>query len=277
MTEFTLFEKAQKKYETEISSKNAEIPEDTSSSCSHENTITEKGVNVCVDCGEEIHQEINCNKEWRYYGNKDNKRSSDPNRVQMRKSEERSIFKDVENLGLSDKVIAHANKIYAQVTKNKIFRSNSRKAIVFACVFHAYKICGNPQTHEKLISIFGIGKKVGLQGLKHVSLNAPKNSNIRTTHITPVNLIGEVMEKFSCSKEQEQEVITIYNKIKNRSSKLNRSRPQTVAYGLVYYWIKLTGKNISLQEFCKQVSLSDITITKAVKEIESILDMSNNV
>lgn len=276
MSDFVLFNQALEEYKnmkiSDVSSEGSSPRKIEDSSCSHENVISEKGVSVCVDCGEEIYQRITHEKEWRYYGQSDMKHSSDPNRVQMRKSEERSIFKDVENLGFSESIIAKANKIYAQVTEGKIFRGNHRKAIVFACVFHAYKMSGRPQSHERLIQIFNLSRKTGLRGLKYVNLYAPKDSKIRTTYITPVNLVEEIMEKFSATKEQKQEVTDLYEKIKNKSSRLNRSRPQSVASGLVFYWICMRGKEITLKDFAKKVILSELTINRIAKEIAEVLE-----
>lgn len=273
MTDFSLFNEVLEEYKKlNISEKESFL-----SDCIHDNVIIEKGVGVCVDCGEEISQKISHEKEWRYYGQSDTKHSTDPNRVQMRKIEERSIFKDVENLGFSEIIIAKANKIYAQVTQGKIFRGNSRKAIVFACVFHAYKMSGKPQSHERLIQIFNLNRKTGLKGLKYVNIYAPKDSKIRTTYISPISLIDEIMQKFTATKEQKDEVIELYEKIKNKSSRLNRSRPQSVASGLVYYWISLKGKDISLKDFAKKVFLSELTINKIAKEIAEVLESPNVV
>ena len=239
-------------------------------SCSHNNTANEKGIDICIDCGEEITKKIQNTKEWRYYGQSDS-RHSDPNRVQIRKSEERNIYKDVENMGFSDKIVSEANKIYFQVTQGQIFRGNSRKAIVFACIFHSYKLSGKPQSHEKLIHVFNLNRKTGLKGLKHVNLYAPKKSNIRTTYITPVNLMEEIMDKFSATKEQKEEVTQLYQQIKNKSSRLNRSRPQSISSGLIYYWICTQKKGISLKQFTKKVSLSELTVNKIAKEIAEVL------
>lgn len=273
MSDFILFNQALEEYKkTKVTEEEVKSEEEEGAHCFHNNIISEKGVNVCVDCGEEVQNNITHDKEWRYYGQSDTKHSSDPNRVQMRKIEERSIFKDVENLGFSESIISKANKIYAQVTQGKIFRGNSRKAIVFACVFHAYKMSGKPQSHERLIQIFNLNRKTGLKGLKYVNLYAPKESKIRTTYITPKNLVNELMTKFSASEEQTQEVIQLYEKIKNKSSRLNRSRPQSVASGLVYYWICKKGKDITLKEFAKKVILSELTINKIAKEITDVLE-----
>jgi transcription initiation factor TFIIIB Brf1 subunit/transcription initiation factor TFIIB len=178
-------------------------------------------------------------------------------------------------MGFSDKIVCEANKIYFEVTKGQIFRGNSRKAIVFASIFHAYKLSGKPQSHDKLIQVFNLNRKNGLKGLKHINLYAPKTSTIRTTYITPVNLIEEIMDKFSATPEQKQEVVTIYNQIKNKSSRLNRSRPQSVACGLIFYWIKNQQKDITIKQFTKKVNLSELTINKIATEIEEVINNEN--
>lgn len=266
---FDLFEKAMEEY-NKVSSQN-NITSVQNNECEHLNINNDKGSISCIDCGEELEKTVFQEKEWRYYGQADTKRSSDPTRVQIRKCEERNIFKDVESMNFSDKIVSLANQIYIQVTKGQIFRGNSRKSIIFACIFHSYKLSGCPQTHEKLIKIFDLNRKTGLKGLKHVNLNAPKDSAIHTTYITPINLVEELMNKFSATDEQKNEVFALYNKIKNKSSKLNRARPQSVASGLVYYWICYKGIDISLRDFAKKADLSDLTINKIAKEIADVL------
>jgi len=237
------------------------------SSCSHTNKTKDKTNWICLACGEEVLPETN--KAFDKYNANRNK--LDPNRCQIRKPDEKSIYKDVEKMNFSEAIIDEANKIFQETTKGKIFRGNSRKAIIFACVFHAYKVAGNPQSCESLINLFSLDRKVGLKGLKHVGLNAPKDSVIRTSHITPQDLIREIMKKFEASLDQIAEVVELYSKIHNRSSILNRSRPQSVAAGLTYYYILLKQKNISMKDFTKKVNLSDLTVVKITKEICRVL------
>lgn len=241
------------------------------SSCLHENTSTDKQQVTCIDCGEELNRKIQ-NQEWKTYAISDTKRVSNPNRLQTRRLEDKSIYRDVEGLGFSETVVAEANRIYFEVTQGKICRGTSRKAKVFACIFHSLKKNNTPLSHEKLTEIFKLPKKAGLRGLKEVRLNAPKNSSISTSYITPLNIINEIMDKFSASNEQKEEVKKIYILIKNHSTKLNRARPQSVAAAVVYYWICMTNKNISLVEFKDKVGLSELTIKKLKKEIENILE-----
>jgi transcription initiation factor TFIIIB Brf1 subunit/transcription initiation factor TFIIB len=202
--------------------------------CSHENTIIESGAILCDNCGVELNKIISYEKDWRYYGGDDCRGVSDPNRCYIRKNEEKNIFKDVESLGFSDKIINLANDIYSQVTKGKIYRGNSRKSLVFSSIFHATKLGGKPYSCETLREIFKLDRKIVLKGLKHVNLSAPKASQIRTKYITPVELIYEYASKFDISKEEKDEIVGLYEQIKNKSSIINRSRPQSVASSMIY-------------------------------------------
>lgn len=271
MTDFTLFENALKEYELKTTS---DTTINNSSLCKHVNINEENSIIYCLDCGIEMEKSIYQDKEWRYYGQADNKRLSDPNRVHLRKIEDKNIFKDVENMGFSDKIVYIANQIYLQVTNGQIFRGNSRKSVIFACIFHSFKINKIPQTHEKLLATFEISRKSALRGIKYVNLNVSKDSNIHTTYITPINLVEDIMDKFSASELHKNEVKELYSKIKNKSSKINRSRPQSVSAGLIYFWICYKNIDISLKDFASKTELSELTILKIAKEIADILKVT---
>jgi transcription initiation factor TFIIIB Brf1 subunit/transcription initiation factor TFIIB len=279
MSDFTLFEQALAQYETIKPETNDELKttEDNTEKCCHSDSIEENGVISCVECGEILQQNILHEKEWRFYGHSDSKRSSDPNRVQMRKSEERNINKDVENMGFSETIVAKANELYTQVTNGQIFRGESRKAVIFACIYHAYKIAGKCQTPKNLMETFGLNRKNSLKGLKIVSVHAPKDSPIHTSTITAVHHIHDIMDKFSTTPEQKKEVIALYLKTKNRSSKLNRARPQSHAASIIYYYICMKGMDISLKKFAQKADLSELTINKNAKEVALVLGTPNIV
>lgn len=279
MNDFELMKHALSEYEKT----KTQSPKEEVNGCKHPNKTIMNNVNVCMDCGEELSKNICMDKEWRYYSGGDNRHSSDPSRCQIRKNDEKNIFKDVESMGLSESIVNVANSIYLDVTKKekknpndpdeqKIHRGRLRRSIIFGCVFNAYKISDNPQTCESLIKLFNIDKKAGLNGLKLVSMNAPKRSPVRTTYITPVHLLAEILNKFDASQSKKDEVTELYNKIKNKSERIKRSRPQSIASSLVYYWICLKGINITIKEYSEKVGLSVLTISKLAKEIETILE-----
>lgn len=209
-TDLDVFSNLLKELENNIEIENKE----NSESCKHLNIIEESSVKICCDCGIEIHREISCEKEWRYYGSEDTRKNSDPSRCHIRKVEDKSIFKDLDSLGFSERIINIANDIYTQVTNGKIYRGNSRKAIVFACIFQTYKIIGKPKSCDNLMETFKLDRKVILKGLKHVSFNLPKNIEIITKYITPVELIEEIMTKLNTSDKQKSEISSFTRRLK---------------------------------------------------------------
>jgi len=241
--------------------------------CLHKDVINENGIVSCIECGLEVSKIVSYEKDWRYYGSDDTRKNSDPNRCHIRKIEDKSIFKDVETFGFSDKVVNMANDIYTEVTKGKIYRGNSRKAIIFGCIFHSIKINGKIHSCESLRTIFKLDKKIILKGLKHVNLNSPKNSNIVNRYITPIELVNEYIVKFAHVEEDKRLINDIYEKIKNKSSIINRSRPQSVASSMIYYYFsnKFGSNNFSIKDFIKKIKLSELTINKITKEIKRLL------
>lgn len=235
-------------------------------SCAHTSRIIEKGIDICTDCGEMFEGLSNNLLNFKLV--------SDQGRLQSRKSDDKTIFKDVENMGFSDKIVTCANRIYLSVTSGRIRRGTSRKSIVFACVFYSFKLFNITQNYDKLIKIFRINKKAGSKGIRYVNLYSTKTPEIKTTYITPVNLIESIMNELGSSELQKKEVLDMYKKIQNRSSQLNRSRPQSIASSLVYYWISKNKINIGIKDFVKKMSISEITINKIMKEIVRILSLN---
>ncbi|XP_048585313.1 transcription initiation factor IIB-like [Nematostella vectensis] len=272
---FVLFDRALAKYETS----RASLEDEGSSNalCNHDDLVTENGVTSCLECGEQMQRVIAHEREWRFYGHSDGKRSSNPSRVQVRRSEDRNIDKDVENMGFSGVIVAKANEIYTQVTKGQIFRGGPRKAIVFACIYYAYKMSGKCQTPKTLMETFGLSKKSCLKGLKIFSVNVPKDYLLHGTSPTVVDHIRDVMDKFSASPAQKGEVVQLYYRSKNRSSKLNRARPQSFAAALTYYWVRLKGVDVTLKNFSGRAGLSELTVGRGAREVATVLGTPNVV
>ena len=264
MSDFDLLDNLITEYNKESSS-----DEDVVCGCAHRDVTMENGVNICADCGEEIDRPILYTKDWAYYSA--GSMRSDPTRVHARKVEEKTISKDVAGMNFSDKIVSKANDIYMECTKGQIYRGGSRKAIIFACIFHAYKIMGNHQTPDSLIRVFGLTRKAGLKGMKIVNVNIPRDSEVHQTKISPDHIIGDIMGKFMATEEQVEEVCAIYTRIYNRSSKLNRARPQSVAAAVIYYWISKNNIQIDIKDFADNTNLSELTIKKNTKEVEKVI------
>lgn len=231
----------------------------TTDCCPHTNYVQDKNVIVCADCGNCIQKLYNQHKDWK----------SQQTRAM---TEEKNIFKDIENIQFSDHVVQIANTLYIQVTSDKIYRGNARKGIISACIFHAFKVIGKPQIYKNIIKLFNISKKIGLKGLKFVSINAPKHSIIFKTQITPITYIEHYMFELKATELDIERVKDIYKSLERmKNQKLNRSRPQSIASGVVYYWLLNEQKKITLKNFSKITELSELTIAKLEKDIRMLM------
>ena len=251
-----------------------EEADDEEKECQHLTRITEAGTLLCFDCGYAITQVISYDKDWRYYGSDDTRKNSDPNRCHIRKVEDKSIFKDVESYRFPEKIVNTANEIYTQVTNGKIYRGKSRKAIIFGCIYQSIKINGKPHTCESLRVLFGLDRKSILKGLKYVNLKAPKTMQHIRSRLPQTNeLLEEYMSKFDLRMDHRASLLTLADRIKNRSTIINRSRPQSIASALIYYYLCVTrgSNNVNMADFIDKVGLSELTILKIYREIERVL------
>ena len=244
--------------------------------CLHKNISNDNGVEICTDCGIEIYKELSFDPEWRFYGDNDTKHSSDPSRCHIRKSDDRNIYKDIEKYDLPFPIRESANSSYLEVTNGKIRRGNYRRAIIFACIFNAYKNTGDPKNPDTLREQFGLTKKDVSKGLTYYNLN--KKDKAKTPiYISPKSFIPVIMAKFNANEFHIEKVSSLYEKINNRSSLLNRSNPQSVISGLIFYYFRLIGGNISSLNFSKMVKLSEITVIRLAKNISELLHTSGKI
>lgn len=230
--------------------------------CSH-NDLTEQGIPICRNCGIEVFKN-------------DNPISSvqSISHCYIRNLKNKSIYDDVKSLNISDHIKDLANDIYTQICGTKVHRGKKRKAILFASIYHAYKMDNNPQSYESLKQIFDIQKKDALKGLKYLNEFIPKSIQMNV-YITPEHLIVEYMNRFNSNENHIKQVLQLYLKIKNKSLLLSRSHPQSIAGGIIFYYISFINRAMTLKEFVKKINLSELTINKIMKEIDRILKEEN--
>ena len=245
--------------------------------CSHDQTINENGIDICIECGNALYDKLTHEAEWRYYGENDNQHSFDPSRVQYRKTIDKGIKKDLEKLDLPQQVVELSDKLYNKVTNGDIKRSNLRKGIIFACVLYAYNQLGNPKTSLELQKMFDgdndeeyVKRKNISKGIIYFKKRMPKEET-KNQYITAEHYIPQVLEKFNIKSEHATNILELYKNLKEKSSIINRRNPQSVSCGIVFYYLKRLNLDISASKFGKLVNLSEITINNITSEIEDII------
>lgn len=233
--------------------------------CQHSKTTSENGLVLCMDCGIEIeHPTV---EESENIVNP----IVDINQYYIRKNNEKSIYPYISHLDIPTKIQDIANEIYREVCDKRTKRSTKLGAIIFGCCYHAYKINGTPKTFQNMKEMFDVTRTEASVGLKFINEYLSKDSPARTIYITPEHIIMEFMDKFNATKEQTEKVVEIYRFVKGKSGVINRSKPQSVAAGVIYYYIIQNNKKIPMKEFTKKVNLSELTVNKISKEVQDII------
>lgn len=258
--------------------KKTEIDSDDDDECDHSQINNIDGSTLCMICGLKI-DELLMDNETRYYGVSDTRYNKDPGRHNQRKNEERSLYNDLEPLNFPQEIIERANEYYKVIIENKIYRAGNRLSIVFACTYYTYLDMQEPRRPNELAAIFKLDKKGISNGLKTFSKTFLKRPNKK--YMDAMDLVPNLLSKLGIERDKHliclKDIKTIYDFVKTKSLTFNSANPQSIAAGLVYYYLKLQSANINRSDFSKVVKLTDITFTKIATDIYKVLGDTSNI
>lgn len=243
-------------------------------SCKHENVYEDaNGLHVCTDCHTEL-EILNFEPEWRYYGGSDNRSSRDPSRCSRGRPTSRSLVNLFQELKLN---IPNAIRVQVEMKYNTIVgkstvRGKGRKAIIAACLFYTYQDFGEYRTSDYVRSLFRLKRKDMSGGLTKYYQVFPK---ARTKHTRPEDLLKWLLTLTGVSQEHYRNIVHISKYFKGTSRLLTRSSPQSVASAVIYFYLCLHPEykvklGLTKNAFAEKALLSDITVSKLVKEASAI-------
>ena len=261
---FELYEQMLQQMEEEEKKENEEEIENENN-CNHKKTENINGFLTCLDCGAELKKK---NIHSIAFSKNGDIRVSQ--RVNYKKN---SVYTETIDMNINDVIKDTANEIYINCSRGKILRGKKRRGIIAGCFYHAFKINKQNIPNEELINLFNVDNKEILKGLKYITKNISKEINLHADTIDDIEKeIINTMKKFNSNKRQNEEVIEIYKKTKNKSSILNRSRPNSLIAGIIYYWICRHDLQINMNEISNKLNISTSTIRKICREISTVLN-----
>jgi transcription initiation factor TFIIIB Brf1 subunit/transcription initiation factor TFIIB len=242
--------------------------------CNHENNYEgDNGLYICKDCNEEI-EIFNFEPEWRYYQGSDNSSSKDPARCHRGRPTGKSLSKMFEELKIDilDAIKTQVESKYNKVVGTNTVRGKGRKSIVAACLFYTYRDFGEYRTSDYVRNLFKLTKKNMSDGLSDYYKCFPE---ARIEHTTPENLLRWIFTLTGLNKSHYRKVVQISRYLENSSRLLERSSPQSVASAIVYFYLCLFPQHkfelgLTKNKFAEKALLSDITVTKLVREAATI-------
>lgn len=270
--------------------------------CFHAETTCLDGSLLCLECGQELREQL-------IYASRDHsKRSSQDCGTVM------GFLSELLESGYSKETVEKTNDIYLKITEGKIYRGTMKNALILSSLYYVVK--NNVMSTETVLfeDIFKrfskyVDKKSVMKGIKLVSIKMSKEAS--NVHVTARELLIIYLNKLNqhlcvsgcglparfmtedslfaqyCPTHRTEEatltvethinaVCEIYERIHDKNQLLGRSRPQSVASAVLYYYFKQrveTNHNavFNVHEFTEAIGISELTVVRLSKEIERIL------
>lgn len=243
--------------------------------CDHLETYQDiNGLQICRSCGIEQENEDN-EPEWRYFNENENRLSKNPERCRMIKNSNLTTIEDCRRYfpAASEAIISLAVSKFNIISANETStRGNTRKAVLAACLFFAFYDRGESKPSEYITKKFNITQKNMSKGLE---MYWKTFREYRTKVIKPKDLIKWVLTSVGIDIKYLNEILKLVSSLSKKSFLLESCSPQSVASAMVFFWLCLNPKikskmKITKNSFSKSVGISDITVSKLVKETNNI-------
>ena len=249
--------------------------------CPHTNYSEIDGTSVCDECGCEV-KTLDFQPEWRFYGASDSRNTGDPSRCHRTKESTRGgidkVFQDHKLTQIPQAIRKKTEVKYKKMVGPDTVRGKGRRARVAACLMYVYRDEGINYTADEVRGMFDLTKQEMSVGLTHYHATFPED---RVKHLNPQDLIQRVMTRMKINRAKHYRyVLRIARCLDKTDRTLIRSNPASVAAAIVYFYICLTPtlkKQIGFTKtkFARQMKLSDITITKLVKQAAAIIGVGS--
>lgn len=250
----------------------------TIGNCLHECIRKDESGTVCTQCGQVL-ETLDFTQEWRYYGAADSRSARDPSRCSrgrgnIKGARVKKVF-DTHNIVVSTAMLSIVEDKYIKILEfhgSKVLRGQGRKAIVANCLFHAYQENGEYRTAIYIRNMFGLKQKNMSHGATKYYGAFPEDC---VSHITPEKLLPWIMKLVGVDTSHYRRIVAITRYITAASKLVERSNPQSVAAAVIFFYLCLhpaykAELGLTKSAFSKKANLSDITVTKLVREIASI-------
>jgi transcription initiation factor TFIIIB Brf1 subunit/transcription initiation factor TFIIB len=256
---------------------------------------------VCTFCGCENESIIDTGAEWRYYGNDDNKRSSDPNRCGMPTNQHiqdtslstvilgkgyevyRKLnswnglsYKQRSLMGILNKIALKANidnvpksiidatmNMYKMISQDYIKRGASRESLIAACFFNAMRDQGMIRSPDEVAKLFDIKSKKLSKGCNEFTeLMFIKNREY-VKNMKPIES-KDLIERFGIILDIEKEYIEIGVRIAILVDKLGicqENNPKSIAVGVLFLLSSTYNLNLTKKEIADNCKTSEVTVS----------------
>ena len=176
-------------------------------------------------------------------------------------------------------LIDEAMRYHKQISETKTFRGLNRDGIIAASIYVACRVNNYPRTAKEIATIFYLDNTSATRGCKNalsiineIEHNMHNNDKITLSKTTPISFIERYCSKLSINNELTNVCKFIAIRIE-KNNLIPENTPHSIAAGIVYFIAQVCNLNISKKNINLVSEISEVTINKCFKKLESIKDM----
>ena len=181
-----------------------------------------------------------------------------------------------QNAGIPRIFIDHAMTIHKDISEQKIFRGMNRDSIKSASIYISCRLNGCPRTAQEIAEIFLLDKTSATNGcsmavniLHNIERNVEPSQQADLGITLPSSFIERYCSRLNINKELTLLAKFIANKIE-KNDIITDNIPHAIAGGIVYFIAQNCSLNITKHDIHKICGISDVTINKCFKKLETI-------
>lgn len=199
-----------------------------------------------------------------------------PHKEKTQYEEFQRISTMAHHAGLSKLIVDDAMREHKRISERKTFRGLNRDGIIAASIYVACKINDCPRTPKEIADIFMLDKASATKGCKtaltlieEMEQDVSDDEKTCLSQTTPETFIERYCSKLNLCAELIKLCRFIALRIE-QNKYIPENTPHSIAAGIIYFVAHSCSLDITKQQVNKITSISEVTINKCFKKLESI-------
>lgn len=232
--------------------------------CKHEVKIEAvAGISICQECGMSF-EELSYDDE-----NRKSSAGGTSSRCGSSVSSGTSLRVELCRKNIPEAIANLTAKLFDDVRENKTYRNKNRQGHIGAALIYASGELGEPYDIDEVCKLLEVDKKKITSGKKEICI---KYKKFRTWQMEPKHYIKRILKHCNIDLKHEENIRSFIRHLEKSSKPMVRCQPKSIAASLIYlYMVRYAGdelkrKNLTKTDFAVIIDISEMTITKIVKE-----------
>lgn len=178
--------------------------------------------------------------------------------------------------GIPKIIIDDAIRYHKKISEERTFRGLNRDGIISASIYISCRINNNPRTAKEIATIFNLDNTSATKGCKNavsiinqIETNMINEDKTQFCKTKPISFIERYCSRLNINKDLTKlcQFIAVCIEKKNL---IPENTPHSIAAGIIYFITQTFNLNISKKDIHSISEISEVTINKCYKKLESM-------